>query len=319
MALSDNLPSRDVTLGAVRDRLPLDLGATDALAGLPTAPPNTAADRKSRQLSASLLVSPPGAWLVPSPFTTSDPRRYLSDVPTDPTGFPIDGFGSVVVALEGTYTGAQVTYEQTLDPAGIVGWFPVYGAGAQFLGLVGSNNNFSAAQQAYAFRVFGVRMRVKVLALATGVLAGRVALHTQDFTTESVSIANTNTSPVGVAVQPYPWGASPAAASSGLKANAQAIATMAAVPSKNYLTEIDISGGGATSAALLTCTIDGLVGGQRSFVIGIPAGPTTAFHHRLTFDRPLANSFVNTPIVLTVPAAGTGNTALVASISGFTQ
>lgn len=303
----------------VSGQLPDGVGATDPDFALATAPPNTSADRKARMLAASALICPPAGWMVSSPFTTNDARRYLSDVPTDPTGFPIDGFGMVVVALEGTYTGATVRYEQTLDPSGVVGWFPVYGASAQFLGLIGSNENFSAAQQAYAFRVFGVRMRVKVLALATGVLVGRIALHTQGFTTESVSVANGNTSPVAVAVQPYPWGASPVAASSGVVANAEAKATLAAVASKNYVTEIDISGGGATAAALLTCTITGLVGGTRSFVLGIPVGEKTPFHHRLTFDRPLANEFVNTPIVLTVPPAGAGNTALVASISGYRQ
>jgi hypothetical protein len=85
----------------------------------------------------------------------------------------------------------------------------------------------------------------------------------------------------------------------------------------NYVSGIKITGGGATAASLITATLTGLTN-TLSYVIAVPAGATLGIVPLVVeFDPPLPASAANTAITLTVPAAGTGNTAMSAVIHGF--
>lgn len=111
----------------------------------------------------------------------------------------------------------------------------------------------------------------------------------------------------------------PVHSSSGNVANANAVATLAAVAGvTNYLTGILIAPGGSTAAAVVSATITGLLGGTMTLTVGSPAGAglagTPIF---IPFATPLPASAAGVAIVLTVPAFGAGNTNSTATLTGF--
>ena len=111
----------------------------------------------------------------------------------------------------------------------------------------------------------------------------------------------------------------PVANSSGNQANANAVATLPAVPGRTTcLATVQFTVGGATAGALVVATITGVVGGPLSYVFGVPTGATVpAAPLTLAFDPPLVAAAVNTPIVCTLPALGAGNTNAATSATGF--
>lgn len=123
----------------------------------------------------------------------------------------------------------------------------------------------------------------------------------------------------GVAQRVYPIGATPITAASGNVANASAAATLAAAASKTtYITGFEISSSGATAGAVVTITVTGTVTGTLSYTYAAPTGVllmgTPLF---VEFPFPIPASAVNTAIVVTLPALGTGNTNATAVAHGF--
>ena len=117
----------------------------------------------------------------------------------------------------------------------------------------------------------------------------------------------------------YPPGAHPMHSSSANVANAAAVATLAAVAGHTtFVTGFEITGGGATVAALVVATLAGVLGGTQNFIVGAALGATVP-NAPLTveFSAPIPASAVNTAIVLTVPALGAGNTHSACVLHGF--
>jgi hypothetical protein len=117
----------------------------------------------------------------------------------------------------------------------------------------------------------------------------------------------------------YPPGATALSADSGVVADASAVATLAGASSvTTYITGFEVTAGGATGAALVEVTVDGLIGGTASFVFGVPAGVTTlATPLVVAFPAPIPASAANTAINVTVPALGAGNTHAAVVAHGF--
>lgn len=117
----------------------------------------------------------------------------------------------------------------------------------------------------------------------------------------------------------YPIGATPVSASSGNVANANAVATLPAVAGKTtYITGFEITGAGATAAAVVLATLAGLVGGMATYVVVAPAGATTGITMMVvSFPMAIPASAVNTAITLTLPALGAGNTNAAVTVHGF--
>lgn len=116
-----------------------------------------------------------------------------------------------------------------------------------------------------------------------------------------------------------PIGATALQGSSGNVAAAAATVTFAAVAAKtNYLSGLDITGGGATAASIILATVVGLLGGTRTYAIAVPAGVTLGILPlTLRFDPPLPASAVNTAIVVSAPSFGAGNTNAVTNAQGY--
>lgn len=116
-----------------------------------------------------------------------------------------------------------------------------------------------------------------------------------------------------------PGGATAVSNSSGNVANAAAVATLAAAAGKTtYISGFTITGAGATAAGVVTAALTGLLGGTASFTITAPAGATVGIAPlSVTFNPPLPGSAVNTALVLTLPALGSGNTNASVSAWGY--
>lgn len=84
-----------------------------------------------------------------------------------------------------------------------------------------------------------------------------------------------------------------------------------------YLSSFEIYTGGATTGALVVCTITGLKGGAVSIPVAIPTGPALASPYTwVAYDIAIPASGVNTAIVLTIPAAA-GRTNCAGTLRGF--
>lgn len=130
--------------------------------------------------------------------------------------------------------------------------------------------------------------------------------------------AVTQANPLPTSSMALPSGATPLAISSGNVANAIASATLAAASGKTtYIRGFSITPGGATAAALVTATLVGL-GNTLSFTVGAPAGVAVMGSSTIVnFGDGMPASAVNTAIVLSLPALGSGNTSASVSIWGY--
>lgn len=291
--------------------MPYDEGAP-----MPASPLSIAADRVGRPQVASFIVTPPGGWRLPSSGFAGP--MYLAADPTDSSGFPIEGYGTVVAALDGTYAGAALVWEQTLDPTGLTGWGSPNGVDTSQAGFATPNSNFTGSGRLYRFPAVGVRMRCRVTGLTSGTLGVRIRLLAPAWGLDSVYIGNSAANPGVVARQPYPRDAQALQVSVTGGAKSLSAQLNGVSLKTTYLAEFAISGGGATAEGMVLATVTGLLGGTRNFYVYVPAGyakPLTPIQHR--FDPPLIASGVNTPIVVNLPNLGDGNAYAALSASGY--
>lgn len=110
------------------------------------------------------------SWTVPIAGFANP--RYFADDPTDATGFDISDCVGYSLGFEGTGV-STVVHEQTNDPKGLAGWFPVFGKildqSAATLAQGGSLTG-----KGYLFAAAGMRARIRVTALTTGDAVVRV-------------------------------------------------------------------------------------------------------------------------------------------------
>lgn len=106
---------------------------------------------------------------------------------------------------------------------------------------------------------------------------------------------------------------------SGAIANGVAAATLPAAPGKyTFLNGFEITGSGALLASPVVATLTGIIGGPLRYVFSAPAGALVgAMPLQITFDPPLKSADVNTPITMSLPALGTGNTSASVCLHGF--
>jgi hypothetical protein len=111
----------------------------------------------------------------------------------------------------------------------------------------------------------------------------------------------------------------PVVASSGVVANGNAVATLTAdADSTVYLTGFQFTALGATALANVQATVTGLRGGTMTYEFQFPAGVTAiATPMIVNFPFPLAAVGPGTNVVVTLPAAGAGNTVAIANAQGF--
>lgn len=108
-------------------------------------------------------------------------------------------------------------------------------------------------------------------------------------------------------------------ASSANQANANAVATLPGVAGKTtWIEGFTCTATGATGALAVTVTVAGLVTGTMNFTFAFPAGVAVAAQPLIVnFPQPLPASGLNTAIVVTLPASGTGGTNATANAWGF--
>lgn len=117
----------------------------------------------------------------------------------------------------------------------------------------------------------------------------------------------------------YPYGAVALSAGSANVANASGVATLTGTATKTvYITGFQVTGAGATVGLPVTVTVAGLLGGTRSYTYTFTAGALLVNQPLLVqFRVPVPASAVNTPIVVTCPASGTGGTNNTVNAQGF--
>jgi hypothetical protein len=107
-----------------------------------------------------------------------------------------------------------------------------------------------------------------------------------------------------------PAGSQQEVVSSGNVANATASATLSASEGAiTYITGFEVTGSGSTLGSVVTVTVTGLIGGTASYAYTFAAGAAAANQPLVVaFAKPIRASSTNTPIVVSCPAGGLGNT-----------
>jgi hypothetical protein len=101
-------------------------------------------------------------------------------------------------------------------------------------------------------------------------------------------------------------------------------ASLPAVAGKtNYLEGFDVTGGGATAAAVIEISVTGLAAGTLKYEMNVLAGVTGPMNAQggvfIRFPEPLPASGLNTAITVTVPSFGAGNTNASVVAYGFVK
>jgi hypothetical protein len=107
----------------------------------------------------------------------------------------------------------------------------------------------------------------------------------------------------------------------GGAAQANAATLPATAGRTQYLEGFDVTGGGATAAAVIEVSVTGLAGGTLKFEMNVLAGVTGPVNAQgglfIRFPEPLPASAVNSAITVTVPSFGAGNTNAAVVAYGF--
>ncbi len=141
----------------------------------------------------------------------------------------------------------------------------------------------------------------------------------------AVPCSAANVAPSAVGIGPYPFNAStgasatPINASSGNIAANTATATLAGAASKTtYICGFSITSSGSTAAAVVSPTITGPISGTMAFTYTSVAGVTLANAPLVVpFNPCVPASAVNTPIAVSMPSLGAGNTNTTVNAWGF--
>jgi hypothetical protein len=138
---------------------------------------------------------------------------------------------------------------------------------------------------------------------------------------QAVIAVNPDGTPGSQTSQIYPLNSTPLTAASGNKANASAAATLTGTSTTTvYISGFEITGSGATAALPVTVTVTGILGGTLSYTYNFASGVLVGnLPLVVDFMPPLPASAVNTPIVVTCPASGTGGTNNTVVAHGFYQ
>lgn len=116
-----------------------------------------------------------------------------------------------------------------------------------------------------------------------------------------------------------PAGATIVSSSSGNVAAGTATATLAgAVGKTTYIAGWVFTGGGATAASIVNLTVTGTLGGTQTFSVPVPAGATVGCQPLdQNYSPAIPATATNTPIVVSVPTLGAGNTNAAVTAWGF--
>jgi len=108
-------------------------------------------------------------------------------------------------------------------------------------------------------------------------------------------------------------------ASSGTVAAGAAAATLPAIQGRNtYICGFAITSGGSTGALVVAPTVTGVIGGPLTFAYASVAGATLGNAPLVVPITPcMPSTTVNTPITVTVPSLGAGNTNTTVNAWGF--
>lgn len=130
------------------------------------------------------------------------------------------------------------------------------------------------------------------------------------------SVEGPITYPAGAAG--YPSGAVPVTNTATGAAAAVAATLPAAAGKTTYITGLTVTGGGATAATVAGVTLAGIVGGTATYVVGVPAGVTSAIVPLvLNFNPPIPAAAVNNALVVTAASFGAGNLNVFVTATGF--
>lgn len=115
------------------------------------------------------------------------------------------------------------------------------------------------------------------------------------------------------------FGGTPITAASGNVANANAVATLAAVTGRTtYICGFTMTSAGSTGAAVVNPTVTGVISGTLTYVYATVAGATLANAPLIVnFNPCMPANAVSTAIVVTLPALGAGNTNAATTAKGY--
>lgn len=100
-------------------------------------------------------------------------------------------------------------------------------------------------------------------------------------------------------------------------ANASVVATMPAVPGwVNVIQGYDVTGTGATAAALVDITISGLPSAISHKAV-VPAGVTALAERNVRFPNGIQATAANLAVAVTLPALGLGSLSATVNVYGY--
>jgi hypothetical protein len=141
---------------------------------------------------------------------------------------------------------------------------------------------------------------------------GTVVIESVNGSGQAVPAAAATPLPVGVGGTPFHVANAGGNSACTLTINAGAAGTYINV------TDFWVTGSGATAASNVTVTYSGLAGGTSYDSLAVPAGVTTQIpllEHHLTY--PWKAAAAATQVQISVPALGSGNTAVACHVNGF--
>lgn len=221
---------------------------------------------------------------------------------TSITGSGLDGYGTALVSISGTYGTATGVFELS-DDAGTT-WYPVQGSRINSCTVELGYTGLSNTNQAWTVPVSGAdSFRVRSTAVASGTVNVRVSI--------SSAVPPSSTSVCGTVTigSQYPVGATPLTATA-TGTTAATTATLAGAASKTtYICGFSISAD-ATTAVAGNATVTGTLSGSLNYIQNVGAA-TAAGLLSQNFNPCIPASAVNTGISVNSAAAGiAGNTAV---------
>lgn len=228
----------------------------------------------------------------------------------------VSNFKSYSLQITGTFS-ATFVIEASNDGVNF-NQIPVEDNFSEIVGL-SSLNYIGIFRGSCSFRY----LQVRIVTIASGTVNATLELYTFPHVPNAIVAQEGR----DFAVEPwkfnrvsdYPVGATPITNSSGNVANASAVATLSGVANKTtYIAGFQVTGSGATLGLPVTVTVAGLISGTNSYtycaIAGVLLGNTPLI---VKFDPPVPASAVNTAIVVTCPALGSGNTNNTVSAQGY--